>query len=110
MKYRINICSVYIYFNDTESDSIYLTTSVPQGSVLGPLLFQFILTSYVNDLENPTFVFNITMYADDTTFCDFKSMPEEAKWYTILNNELKYFQHTFIKCEQNKVYDVPYKS
>ena len=52
--------------NHCKSDTISPSVGIPQGSILGPLLFNI----YVNDIQNSTDYFKFIMYADDTTlFC-----------------------------------------
>ena len=52
----------YMFVNNTLSDPSNIDTGVPQGSVLGPLLFLI----YVNDIKNVTPDISIRLFADDT--------------------------------------------
>ena len=54
--------SQYVIINDTISKTLRITTGVPQGSILGPLL----LLIYISDLSRATNIFNSISFADDT--------------------------------------------
>ena len=54
----------YVMFNGSKSDSKQLFYSVPQGSILGPLLFNL----YINDVASIAMNMNRTIFADDSCF------------------------------------------
>ena len=67
---------------NSKTDLKYVTCGVPQGSILGPLLFLV----YVNDLPNASRLLDPIMFADDTNlFFNHKNIKH---LFTVVNNKL----------------------
>jgi hypothetical protein len=71
----------YVQFNNTSSDTLAIKYGVPQGSILGPLLFLIYMNDIVNCFndENVRFV----LYADDTNI--FITGPSKESTYIKAN-------------------------
>ena len=72
----------FVSFQSNNSKKSFIKCGVPQGSILGPLLFLV----YVNDIINSAPLLNYTLFADDTQiFCSNKNLDSLVE---TLNNEL----------------------
>jgi len=79
----------YVYFNGANSSMGKISCGVPQGSILGPLLFLL----YVNDMHTVCRSSFILLFADDTNiFVSGKSLLEVEQ---TINNELKALSNWF---------------
>ena len=81
----------YVDYNDATSETKSVSIDVPQGSILGALLFLI----YINDLPSVTPIFHMLMYADDTTlYCRvFSPVRECADNLSLMKKTL--FLHSF---------------
>ena len=73
----------YVFYNGVTSDTRTVSCGVPQGSVLGPLLFLL----YINDLPNISEKLKFFLFADDTNiYYESKNLKDLEK---TVNEELK---------------------
>ena len=75
---------------DKNTDYEYVSCGVPQGSILGPLLFLI----YINDLKQVSTLLNFITFADDTSA--FYSHRNILDLYNTVNSELKKVYDWFV--------------
>ena len=86
----------FVSYNGSNSRTLSITTGVPQGSILGPLLFII----YMNDIHDASSKFHAILFADDTnltsTLCSFDvnidNNCNSLQLSTNINKELKNIQ------------------
>ena len=76
-------------FKDVNSDLVQIQCGVPQGSILGPLLFVL----YVNDIGNVSQNCSVILFADDTNI--FFTGHDMRELEILIGNELDKFHHWF---------------
>ena len=88
----------FISYDGTNSCTLSITTGVPQGSILGPLLFII----YMNDIHNANSKFHAILFADDTnltcTLCSF-DVNIDNNCNNLQLSTRKWQDYVYIQCE-----------
>ncbi len=63
MESYLTDCKQFVQMDNTKSDFLTITTRVPHGSIIGPLLFII----YINDIAQASNLFDFIIYTDDTS-------------------------------------------
>lgn len=95
--------SQYVHTNTRNSNCLSLQRGVPQGSIVGPLLFSL----YANDLPNQLQKFKVRMYADDVQLYASCKVTSINECIQTLNQEL---ERVFIWATANGLSINPQKS
>ena len=74
----------YTIVNDKKSTTLPITCGVPQGSILGPILFLI----YINDISNSIQSSTIKIFADDSCLLIFRKTIENL--FSLANKDLEY--------------------
>ena len=89
----------YVFANGNKSNKANISHGIPQGSVIGPILFLI----YINDLPNVTSFFT-NLFADDTTFSkssqDYENLVNECN--TELGKAQKWFNSNKLSLNVSK--------
>ena len=77
--------SIRVVLSGQSSSTCTINASVPQGSILGPLLFSVFIDDLVYECEN-----DLYLYADDSTlFCEIKTTDDPVAKTASLNRDLE---------------------
>ena len=100
MKSYLTNRTQYVQIGSTKSSCLPITCGVPQGSVLGPLLFIL----YINDLANCCILGKISIFADDTAiYFECSNKDELTRIGSIIMSDLdKWFNANLLTLNTDK--------